>query len=310
MAYIFSDTLITLILTWHNNISKLLFLHLTSYFIFKQVRGWARVAPMSCMLLTQKRYRKPKHKEADDPAPLSADPTFPNADGSASIKKPMQSNQHTGSWSNTAVATLQKEASEWPVLNAVSKTMSNLLLGENVEEKGTLRETPSQNRPTKSQKPSHRPNNTVVPKHLTFLPLIETPHLNPQRVSGQICSGKKAPKGETIEENCFMFDKKSGTKGIRVDPVVNQELPTYSAGLTSKFQMCQHNPHLLSVISVSIPNRYQGPMSSKRDTAHRTNFSMGKRALHSSTAAGAPARMRPNKTMCAVNLYDGCEINL
>lgn len=252
---------------------------------------------MSCMLLTQKRCRKP-----DDPAPLSADPTFPNADGSASIKKPMQS--------NTAVATLQKEASEWPVLNAVTKTMSNLLLGESVEEKGTLRETPSQNRPTKSQKPSHRANNTVVPKHFTFLPLIEIPHLNPLRVSGQICSGKKAPKGETIEENCFMFDKKSGTKGTRVDRVVNQELPTYSAGLTSKFQMCQHNPHLFSALSVSIPNRYQGPVSSKRDTAHRTSFSMGKRAFHSRTAAGAPARMRPNKTMCAVNLYDGCEINV
>ncbi|XP_070823247.1 uncharacterized protein C16orf46 homolog [Chaetodon trifascialis] len=270
------------------------------------VQGWTRAAPLSCILLTQKRSRKPKHKEVDTPAPLSVDPVIsasiaehhcdshvPN-----SFKKSMPLNQHTGSWSTAAVAALQTDASEWPVHNAVQKTMSNFLLEEQIEEEGMHRRTPLQNRPSRPQK--HRASNTVVPiKNFTFLPPIDSPPLNPLRVSG-----KKAPEGDTTEENCFMFDKKNGTRGTRVDPVANPELPTYSACLTSKYQTCQHNPHFFSAVHVSIP---------KRDTAHRTSFSMGKsltKALHSSTTAGAQARMRPSKTMCAVKLYEGCEINV
>ncbi|XP_044047129.1 uncharacterized protein C16orf46 homolog [Siniperca chuatsi] len=292
------------------------------------VQGWARVAPLSCILLTQKRYRKPRHKEADNPTPLSVDPTIPNADSSASIaehnceshvgqhnsfKKTMLLHQHPGSWSNTAVAALQKDASEWPV-------------EEKTEGEGTLRDTPlqphhlsskyfvSENRPTKPQKHSHRPNSTVVPiKNFTFLPPIKSPHWNPQKVSVQLCSDKKAPDGETIEENCFMFDKMSRTRGTRVDLVANPELPTYSAALTSKYRSYQHNPHLFSAVSVSVPKRYQVPMSSKPDTVHHTNYSMCKRltqALHSGNAAGAQAHMHPSKTVCAVKLYEGCEINV
>ncbi|XP_040896790.1 uncharacterized protein si:ch73-103b9.2 [Toxotes jaculatrix] len=288
------------------------------------VRGWARVAPLSCILVTQKRYKKPKHKEADNLAPLSVDPTVPNADSSASIaehrceshtgpnynlKKSMPLKQQVGSWSNPAVAALQPDASEWPVLNAMQKTMSHLFLEEKIEEGGTPRETPlqchhlsskysaSENRPAKPQKHSHRPNNTVVPiKNFTFLPPIKSPRLNP-KVSGQLCSGKRASEGETLEENCFMFDKKSETKGTRVDPVGNTELPNYSAALTSKYQACQHNPHLFSAVSVSIPKRYQVPVSSKPVTLHHRSYSEGKsltQALHASTAAGAQAHMQPS----------------
>ncbi|XP_051236485.1 uncharacterized protein C16orf46 homolog [Dicentrarchus labrax] len=293
------------------------------------VRGWARVAPLSCILLTQKRYKKPKHKEADSAITLSPDPTIPNADNSASIaehhcesrvganksfKKSTPSNQHEGTWSNTTVAALHKAASEWPVLNAMQKTTSKLSLEEKIEEEGMLRETSLQNRPTKPQKHGHRPNNAVVPiKNFTFLPPIKSPHLNPQRVAGQLCSSKKAPEEETIEDNSFMFDKKSGMKGTRVDPVVNLELPTSTAGLTSRYRTCQHNPHLFSAVSVSIPKRYQVPLSSKPDIVHHTSFSMGKsltQALHSGNAAGAQARMHPSKTVCAVKMYEGCEINV
>ncbi|KAF1392941.1 hypothetical protein PFLUV_G00033250 [Perca fluviatilis] len=255
------------------------------------VHGWARVAPLSCILLTQKRYSKPMHKEADNPTSLSVDPTIPEADSSASI------GQHLCE-------------SHVPVLNAMQKTTSNRFK-EKIGEEGMLRETSlqpqhlpskySENRPTKPEKHRHRPNNTVVPiKNFTFLPPIKSPHLSPQKVI-QLCSGKTAPGGEPIEENGFMFDKKSGTRGTRVDPIANPELPTYSAALTSKYRACQHNLHLFSAVHVSIPKRYQVPMSSKPDTLHRASYSTGKsltQALHSNTAAGAQAHTHPSKTVC------------
>ncbi|XP_032369161.1 uncharacterized protein C16orf46 homolog isoform X2 [Etheostoma spectabile] len=253
------------------------------------VHGWARVAPLSCILLTQKRFRKPMHKEADNPSPLSVDPTNPDGDSSASI------GQHCCE-------------SHVPVFNAMQKITSNLLK-EKIGEEGMLRETPlqphylpskySENRPTKPEKHRHRPNNTMVPiKNFTFLPPIKSPNLSRQKVI-QLCSGKMAPEGEPIEENDFMFDKKSGTRGRRVDPITNPELPMYSTALTSKYQACQRNLHLFSAVRVSIPKRYQVPMSSKSDTLHR--YSMGKsltQAVHSNTAAGAQDHMHPSKTVC------------
>ncbi|XP_038556706.1 uncharacterized protein si:ch73-103b9.2 [Micropterus salmoides] len=288
------------------------------------VQGWARVAPLSCILLTERKYRKPKHKEADNPTPVSIDPTIPITDSPVSIaenrcephvgphnssKKIMPLNQHPGSWSNTAEAALQTDALEW-------------LVDGKREEEGTLRDTSlqphnlsskysfvSDSRPTKPQKYSHRPSSTVVPiKNFTFLPPIISPHLNPQKVSGT-----KVPDGETIEENCFICDKKGRMRQTRVDPVSNAELRTYSAALTSKYRTCLHNPHLFSAVSVSIPKGYQVPVSSKADTVHRTNYSMGKsltQALHSSSAAGAQAHMHPSKAVYAVKLYEGCEINV
>lgn len=209
---------------------------------------------MSCILLAHKS-RKPKHKKANDAAPLSIDPTLPNADSPTSRKKSMQSNQHTGSRSNTAAAALQKDSSQWHVLNAMPMTMSNLRLEENVEEEGTFRETPWQSRPSELQKLSHRPSNTVVPiKHFTFLPPVETPHLNPQRMRCQLYSCKNAPEAETMKKKFSIFDKKSGVRRTRVDPVINPALPAFSAGLTYKSQICRHSPHLFSAISASIPN--------------------------------------------------------
>ncbi|XP_059213078.1 uncharacterized protein LOC131991624 [Centropristis striata] len=284
------------------------------------VHGWARVAPLSCILLTQKRYKKPKHKETDNLTALSVDPTISDADSSAStsehccesrvglnnsLKTSMLLNQHAGIWSNPAVGALQKDASEWPVLNAIQKTMSDLVLKDKIKKEEGLRETPSQphqlpskyseNRSTKHQKHRQRPNNAVVPiKNFTFLPPI----------TSQFCSGIKAPAGETIEEDDFMFDKKSGTRrtrGTRVEPIDNPELHSYSAALTSKYRTCQQNPHVFSAVSVSVPKRYQVPMSSRLDTVHCTSYLVGKsltQALHSDTVAGAQAHMHPSKTVC------------
>lgn len=266
---------------------------------------------MSCILVTQKREKKPKHEEVDNLPPLSVYPQVPNANSSASaaehhfeshvgprsFKKSMPVNQYTELWSNTAVASLREDVSELPVLNAMQKVMSNLLLEEKTEEEGMLRESVVQNRPTKHQKPNHRANNAVLPiKNFTFLPPIASLRLNPQRVGG-----KRAAEGETIEENCFMFDLKGGTRGTRVEPVTN---------LTSKFRTCQHDPHLFSAASISLHKRCQVPVSPRRDTAHHASFAMGRSLKHLGTAAGAQVRLRPSKTVCAVKMYDGCEINV
>lgn len=288
--------------------------------VFLQVRGWARVAPLSCILLPHKRYRKPKHKEVDNPTSVSVHPTLPGAESSANIaehhceshtgpsnsfKKNSSLNQQMGCWSNTAVAALQADASEWTVLHAVQKTASHLLLEERLKEENThlqphylsSKYSVSENRPAKPQKHNHRPNSTVVPiKNFTFLPPIKSPHLNP-KLGGQLCNDKKATEDEALLENGLMCDKKNEMRGPRVDPVANTEFSTYSAALTSKYQTCQHNLNLFSAVNVSVPKRFQVPMSSKRDTVHCTSYSMGKSitpALHSTTAVGAQGHMHPS----------------
>ncbi|XP_074470037.1 uncharacterized protein C16orf46 homolog [Sebastes fasciatus] len=216
------------------------------------VHGWARVAPMSCILLPQKRYRKPKHKEADNPTPLSVDPTIPDADSSGSSAD---------------------DRCESRVVSHNSFKATTSMAGTPLQPHHHLPLKYSDNRPTKPHK--YSPNNIVVPiKTFTFLPPIKSPRL---RVSGQLCSGKKAPEGGSIEENCFMLDKKSGTRGTRVDRIASPELHTSSAAQTSEYRTCQHNPHLFS--AVSIPRRYQV----KPDTVHRTSYSMGKSLYPSNT---------------------------
>nr|XP_020464431.1 uncharacterized protein LOC109965044 [Monopterus albus] len=279
------------------------------------VRGWARVAPLSCILLTQKRYRKAKHKEADNMAPLPVDPPLPNTDRSASIaerrweshagpsnsfKKSTLLNQQMGSCHNAAVAALQPDTSQWSVLSVMQKIESKRFLNKKTEEEGTRRDTPlqlhhlssnysmSENRPTKPQKYSQRPNSALVPiKNITFLPPIKSPHLN-LKDGGQLCICKKAPEGESLAGNCFDFDKKNGTLGTKVDHVPNTGLSSYSAALTSKYWTCQDDLHLFSALSDSVPRNYQALVSSKPIMVDRTSVFMGKsltEALHCSTAA-------------------------
>lgn len=233
------------------------------------------MAPLSCILLNQKRNRKIKH----DPASPSADPTQPNAESSASaaehrceshtgpsksFKNGTLSKQQAGSWTNSAVAALQADASHWTVLSDVQKTASHVLLGAKTEEEETPGCRVSENRPTKPPKHSRRPNSTVVPiKNFTFLPPIKSPHLNP-RFAGQLCV----------------------TRGAGLDAVANIEFSTYSAALTSKYQPGQHNLSLFSPGSVSVPKRLQVPVP-KPD-----KYSLG-RSLHSTTAAGAQGQMQP-----------------
>lgn len=160
------------------------------------------------------------YKKANDKKPT--DPTFPKAESSASVKTSAQLNQHTGSCSSARVAHLQKDASQWLIHNQLQRTMSPLSLGEDTEDHG---ETHVENRPTKCQS-----SNTAVPvRHFTFLPPIVTPYLNPQVVSGEFWGGKKALEGKNTKGKCFVLDKTSRTKGIRVGTVVNRGLACRSA---------------------------------------------------------------------------------
>ncbi|XP_068437957.1 uncharacterized protein C16orf46 homolog [Clinocottus analis] len=285
------------------------------------VHGWARVAPLSCILLTQKRDKKSKH--ADNPSPLPAEPTTPDANSATSIaeqccesrtglhnscKKSIPLNQHTGSGGNIAVAALQKDGSERPVIISMQKTTSKLPLKDKIEKEGTLRETslqphhlPSRYSGNKATQPQTHKVVSVPIKNFTFLPPITSPPVSPQRVSARACSGKKAQGGETKEEKHFLLDAKSGTRASRVEHIANPELPAYSAVPTSKYWTSQHNPHLFSAVSVSTPKRYQVPMSSKPDTVHHTSYPTGRsltQALLSSPAAGAPGHACPSKTVC------------
>ncbi|KAM8894658.1 uncharacterized protein C16orf46 homolog isoform 2-T2 [Spinachia spinachia] len=266
------------------------------------VRGWARAAPLSCILLTQKSCKKTK--QADNPMPSCADPTTPDANDSTciaenSLKKSLALNQHAGYSGNTVLAALQWEASEWTVFNSMQKSTSRRPLREKVQREEALRLTSAQaphfrskysdSSAAKSQK--HRPNMVVPIKNVPFLPPITLPPPQLHKASG-----KKAPEGASTGQN--IFTAKSGTRAAGTDHVADPELPTYSAVVTSKYWPCQHNPDLFSAASVSVPKRYQVPMSFNLDTAHRSSYALARRLsqiLHS--PPGAHALLYPSKTM-------------
>ncbi|XP_060923620.1 uncharacterized protein LOC132998138 [Limanda limanda] len=270
------------------------------------VCGWDRVAPLSCILLTQKKDRKPEKKDADKPT-ISEDLTPVTSEGSRSISEqrcescPGLCNQQGESCIVNAVAALQLDNTEWPFVNAMQKTASHHF-PERTEEGRTLGETwrthhlsskctVSEKRPIKPQKHSHRPNSTVVPiKTYTFLPPIKTQHLN-LKVDGQTCSGRKASGEANLQERGFMLDKRSGRRGTR------EELPNHPAALTSTHQTCHNNAPLSYAGSVSIPKGYQVPVSTKPDTVQYGRYMSGKsltRILQGSTAAGAQTHLQPS----------------
>ncbi|KAL6113193.1 uncharacterized protein ACO6RY_11533 [Pungitius sinensis] len=278
------------------------------------VCGWGRVAPLSCILLTQKTCKKTK--QADKPMPPCVEPTTPDADSSAwiaetrceshvdphnSFKKSLAPNQHEGSSGSTVLAALQMDASEWPVFNSIQKTTSKLPLKEKMEREEALRATSAQahhfhskysdNGAARPQK--HRPIMVVPIKNVTFLPPITLPPPNLQKASG-----KKAKEGGSMGENVFFA--KSGTRAAGVDHVADPELLTYSSVLTSKYRPCQHNPDLFSAASVSVPKRYQVPMSSKPDTVHLNGYALARRltqVLHPRGASGPRGHVYPSKTV-------------
>lgn len=252
---------------------------LTINYVSPQVLGWARVAPLSCILLSQKRDRKAKHKEADNPTPLPVDPIICNVDSSAgnaerrcelqagpqnSSKKYMPLSQLTVSCSHTIAEARQPE---WSVFNAMKNNLSHLLLEEKIEDGGTPLQPYHQpnvpeNRSSRPPKHTRRPNSKVLPiKNFIFLPPINSV----QKAKGQLCSRMKAPE-DALEENCCTFDKRSDTRGLRLEHVADQEFPIYTSTLTAKYQTCQH--HRFSDVNVSLPKRHRVKMSSKPDIVH------------------------------------------
>ncbi|XP_034428677.1 uncharacterized protein LOC117754097 [Hippoglossus hippoglossus] len=260
------------------------------------VCGWDRVAPLSCILLTQKKDRKSEQKEADKPT-ISEDLTPVTAESSASITEqrcescPELFNQPGESWYSNAVEALQLDTTKWPETTEEERTLGATLRPHRLSTKCTV----SEKRPNKPQKHSHRPNSTVVPiKTYIFLPPIKPQHLKPKV---ETCSGRKASGGVNLQERGFMLDKRSGRRGRREEPVANAGLPNHPADLTSTHQTCHHNAPLSYAGSVTIPKRFQVPVSSKSDTMQYGRYLMGKsltRILQVSTAAGAQTHLQPS----------------
>lgn len=243
-----------------------------------QVCGWARVAPLSCILVTQKTNVESK-READklspfEPTPSTADsattPVQQRCESRVSLHNVQNStsSQQKGFWRQTAVATQKANTAERPVLNAIQK---------NIKTEGTLRAATLQpchvsskysvpeNRPVKpKQKSSPRPSYTVVSiKNLTFLPPVTSPHLN-HKDGAHLCRGKKAPKGETLQVNCIMLNTKSGTDtGKR-----HEDVPFSSAPLTYRTHM--------SAVSTSVPRRFHTPTPPKPDIVYQNGYPVGK----------------------------------
>lgn len=229
-----------------------------------QVRGWARAAPLSCILGNQN-CKKPKQKEC-------AEPPLPNAEGSASNNTPDQLNQHAGCCCPASSSgPVQSEAWTRPANRAVQKSPP-----------ADLSEAPVKTRPTKVQRPCHA--NTVVPiRHFTFLPPIVYPHLR-LPIPG---SGAKAPDDRVAEDTSLILDWKS-----RMPRRAGALHPEPPAGV------CQNSPCLFRAISGSAHNRYLMAGGSKGSSAQARRLP-GKNDL---PFGGAATRETPSKTVCAVNL--------
>ncbi|XP_078139058.1 uncharacterized protein C16orf46 homolog [Centroberyx gerrardi] len=294
------------------------------------VRGWGRVTPLACMFLPQKKGKKPKTGEPDHHCLLCVDLKLSNVDSSAgcpeyrcepyadphdsSLKKTTPLSLRVRTYSHTAASAPAAAAPECPVLTAMQTATQHLLLREKIVEDEKLRvsQQPSspllphhlaskypmfKNRPARHNKQTHRPTNIVLSiNSFTVLPPVKSPQLKPQKVSGQLCNDESAVGGETSQADSVISAKESGgvERGgeTRADTVVNPEIAkdTYGATLTSKYCTCQHKHHLLSAFSVSIPKRYEVPLTSKADTVHRTSYSMGKHVTQALRPSGGCSR--------------------
>uniref|UniRef100_A0A2I4APC9 Uncharacterized protein C16orf46 homolog n=1 Tax=Austrofundulus limnaeus TaxID=52670 RepID=A0A2I4APC9_AUSLI len=261
------------------------------------VCGWTRVAPLSCLLVTKMNHRQPKHKEVENPSPLCVDSMGPKADSSASIAE-QHRESHNGlcTCKKSVLANKQKDTwgpTEWPVLNAMQEDETHFLLKEKTVER-PFKNTPlrpchpssqhsvPENRHTKPQTHSHKSSNEVVPiKKLTSLPPLQPPQINPKS-SCHVCRSKKALDGENL-------DWKSAARWTGGNIVANQDPSIHSAALTPKYHTCQHNPHLFSALSVSLPKKNQ-LLRSLPDTVHPTRYSLDKSISQAVVQPRMPSR--------------------
>ncbi|TNM91191.1 hypothetical protein fugu_003480 [Takifugu bimaculatus] len=155
------------------------------------VRGWARAAPLSCVLVTQN-CKKPKQKDC-------AEPPLPNAEGSASNNTPDQLNQHAG---------CRRRASSTgppPIIRAVQKSPP-----------ADLGQAPVKTRPAKIQRPSHTTNTVVPIRHFTFLPPIVYPHLR-RPIPGSGAKARRRP-GRRRRQFNIRQEKQDARKSGRSPP--------------------------------------------------------------------------------------------
>ncbi|MEQ2296622.1 hypothetical protein AMECASPLE_026554, partial [Ameca splendens] len=264
------------------------------------VRGWARVSPMSCILMNQKNQDKAKHEEADNPATLVLNRTLSKAGSKASlveqyckfhaglpnIKEAGSMDHHAGPWGPT----------EWPVHNTTQKYLPGSFFEGKMEKKGMLRETTSSpshlssqsslsgSRALKAQKHTIR-DVTVVPiKNLTFLPPIISPQTKP-KVNTHVCRGKKTPDAKIFHKP----EKRIGVSRTQLDIAAYSDLPLVSTAPTVSHQACQQNPHLFPAVGVSVSRR-QPSISLKPDTLDPTRYSLDNNMSQAMVQPLVPAR--------------------
>lgn len=246
------------------------------------VKGWARLPPMSCMHVTEKKCKKPKNKEADISTPPVAEPTHSQTEYPVNDEK--QNSEHRGSNKSLPLyqedMLVQSNAPEWTAYNSIQTSMANLSIGrkQDFTLQPALAQTnyllsPVENRTTKPPKYIHRPNDTLVPiRNYTFLPPIRSPQLSPN-VGRYLCRGK-APDGELFEETVCTLDKKHVKRGSRMETFAKSY--TYNTGMTSKLHGSQFNPPLFPAAYGSVPKRYRVPVFSTPPIVHRTRHSVGR----------------------------------
>ncbi|KAM4743957.1 uncharacterized protein C16orf46 homolog isoform 1-T2 [Anableps anableps] len=257
------------------------------------VQGWARVSPMSCIMINQKSPDKAKHKEDENPTALGLKQT-PSKPGSPA--SPVE--RH---WKSHADLLNFKEAgslNQWqgscgpatcPVHNATQKNLPASFPGGRMKRKCVPQETTcrpssqyslSEIRASKPQKHTIKHNVTMVPiKNFTFLPPINSI----QKVSSHVCRGKNTSDPKTL----YKLEKKIAVSQIRP---ASFNVPINFTSLTYSHQACQQDPCLFPAVSVSIPRRRQLSTSPKIDTMQPTKYSLDKNMSQAMVQPLVPAK--------------------
>lgn len=250
--------------------------------VFLKVCGWARAAPLSCILISQKSPKKTKHKDAEAPIPSSVHQTPSREVRSADmadlrnkrlidLQKTVLIYPQINFGNHAGERTHPIDATKRLFLNAPQRNLNYFFVKKKLEEEQILREAcfrphqwPSkcfvfEKRLAKPRRHNQRPKNTAIPiKTFTFLPAIEPPHIN-HNVQCHGCRNLNVPEKHNFYEKMFDFDSKNETQLARRDTITKSEV--YNVALISKDKTCQRDPSLFSAISGSFPKKYQVPVS-------------------------------------------------
>lgn len=247
----------------------------------QQAQGWARVSPISCIMMNQKSQDKAKDREAKNPTTLGLNRT-PSKAGSTSSLVEQHCKSHADLPNLKEVGTLSDRLGSsgpttLPVRNPIQKYLPDSFLEG---KKWMPQETAltlhhlssnyalSQRRASKCQNHTTKYNVTMVPiKNIAFLPPINSK----QKINCHVCRGKKTSDAKTL----YKLEKTISSSQTQLDVAACFDLPINSTAQTYCHKGCQQKPSLCPAVCVSVPRR-QISISPKIDTVHPTRYSVGK----------------------------------